>query len=283
MFRIRALSFIFGLPLMVWVCYAGGWWLPAAIIILAMIALREWARGIALTPVRADFMLAGFFIFAILFSSQSLTGPELNSYLVFLTVALVGLAFVGRILRPGGPSALADISVTVLTPLYLGLFFSFLLRLRLEPWCASALDIKGVSFPPGAYFVILLFLACWFMDTGAFLCGRYIGGPKLSPAISPGKTIAGFIGAVVTAALTVLAGFTVVGLSPWWGALLGGLLGVVGQLGDLGKSLVKREAGIKDFGLVFPAHGGVLDRFDNVLFNAPLIYYFLRWLLGGGV
>nr|NIM06160.1 phosphatidate cytidylyltransferase [Armatimonadota bacterium]NIO97641.1 phosphatidate cytidylyltransferase [Armatimonadota bacterium] len=113
----------------------------------------------------------------------------------------------------------------------------------------------------------------------AFLCGRFIGGPKLCKSISPGKTVAGFFGAIITAALAVWAGFALVGLSAGHGLLLGALMGVTGQLGDLGKSLIKRETGIKDFGLVFPGHGGVLDRFDNVLFDAPLMFYYLKWLL----
>ncbi len=91
--------------------------------------------------------------------------------------------------------------------------------------------------------------------------------------------MAGFFGAIITAALAVWGGFALAGLSAGHGLLLGGLMGVTGQLGDLGKSLIKRETGIKDFGLVFPGHGGVLDRFDNVLFDAPLMFYYLKWLL----
>jgi len=283
MFRLRALSFLAGLPLMLWVCYAGGGWLLGATVVLALLGLREWSRAIALTSTRPNQILAGFFILAILYYSQVLAGAELNQFLILLVVLAVGLAFISRILLGGGPSPLADIGATLLAPLYLGLFFSFLLRLRQEAWAAPMLSVAGVSVSPGVYFPVLLFLACWFMDTGAYLCGRFIGGPKLSPGISPGKTIVGFFGAVVTSALTTLAGFAIFGLSMGWGLLLGALLGLVGQLGDLGKSLIKREAGVKDFGLLFPGHGGVLDRFDNVLFDAPLMFYFLKWLLGGGV
>jgi phosphatidate cytidylyltransferase len=275
MFRLRALSFIFGFPLMLWICYAGGWWLLGAVLILAFIALREWSRAISLTAARPNYPLSALFILAFLFSVQFLPGSEVDYFLVFLIAAAVGLAFISRILLGGGPSALADIGAALLTPLYLGFFFSFLLRLRLEPWAAPTARIADIPLLPGVYFLIILFLTCWIMDTGAFLCGRFIGGAKLCPSISPGKTMTGFFGALITAALAAAGGFALVGLRPLDGLLLGALMGVAGQLGDLGKSLIKREAGLKDFGLVFPGHGGVLDRFDNILFNAPLMFYFL--------
>jgi len=268
---------------MLWVCYAGGWWLLGAAVLLALIALREWRRALMLTSLRPDYVLAAFFILAFLICTYFLYGPRLDSLLLFLVVFAAGLAFISRILSPGGPSAVCDIGVTFLTPAYLGLFLSYLLRIRLEPWGAPVHTLDGIFIFPEFYFLVILFLTCWAMDTGAYLCGRFIGGPKLCPSISPGKTIIGLIGAIVTAAAVAAAGFALVGLPASFGLLLGALLGVVGQLGDLAKSLVKREVGIKDFGLIFPAHGGILDRFDNVLFNAPLLFYFLMWLLQGGL
>ncbi len=285
MFRLRALSFVIGLPLMLAVCYAGGWWLFGVTLILAFLGLREWHRAVASTSARPNHALGGLFLLAFLLVTHLLaaTPERLDANLVLLVVAAVGTAFISRIVIRGGQSALADIGATLLAPLYLGLLFSFLLRIRAEPWAAPAVEFRGLFLEPGFCFAVLLFLTCWLMDTGAYLCGRFIGGPKLCPAVSPGKTIAGFIGALLTAALTVAVGFALCRLPVLQGLVLGALMGLVGQLGDLGKSLIKREAGIKDFGLIFPGHGGVLDRFDNFLFNAPLLFYCLKCLLSGEV
>jgi phosphatidate cytidylyltransferase len=284
MFRLRVLSFIFGLPLMLALCYLGGWPLCAATTMLALIGLSEWSRAIKLTAAKPNIPLCACFIIALLFFTQFYAESSLlNSVIGLLMVLIIGGSFISRIFSKGGASALTDVSVTLLTPLYLGLLFSFLLRIRSESWGPAPFYIKDAPLSLGFCLAVLLFLICWAMDTGAFACGRLIGGPKLCPAISPGKTIAGFIGAVVTAAITTAVGFHLCDIFFGWGLLLGALMGIIGQLGDLSKSLVKREVGIKDFGSILPGHGGIIDRFDNFFFNAPLMFYFLKWLIGGGV
>ena len=128
-------------------------------------------------------------------------------------------------------------------------------------------------------------------DTAAYFVGSNVGGPKLCPAISPNKTISGAIGGLFgSVALTVLAGvvfgwmypdFT--GFPPLWAnALVGLLAGVAAQVGDLFASMVKRYCGIKDFGHLFPGHGGMLDRMDSILFTAIVIYCYRVILLGLG-
>lgn len=129
----------------------------------------------------------------------------------------------------------------------------------------------------GQYLYLLVFIGAWVTDTFAYFTGILFGRHKLNPEISPKKTVEGSIGGVVfCVAGFCLFGWIVrlsVGITPryWVLALLGLLCGLVSQIGDLITSLIKRERGIKDFGNVFPGHGGVLDRFDSVLSVAPVL------------
>ena len=131
----------------------------------------------------------------------------------------------------------------------------------------------------GSYRYLLVFIGPWVSDTFAYLTGRAIGKHKLIPEVSPKKTVEGAVGGVVFAALAfVLYGWILrrfftpgssVDLLVMGGA--GALIAVISQIGDLAMSVIKRRYGVKDFGRIFPGHGGVLDRFDSVLLTAPVL------------
>jgi phosphatidate cytidylyltransferase len=138
----------------------------------------------------------------------------------------------------------------------------------------------------GGLFVVLLFLSSWGNDTLAYCAGRLFGRHKMSPHLSPKKTIEGAVGGVVGAGLlgflyslivrnmistdySLCLIFTLV-------CLIGGLISIIG---DLGASAIKRNYNIKDYGTLIPGHGGILDRFDSVIFIAPMIYYFLAYTI----
>jgi phosphatidate cytidylyltransferase len=124
----------------------------------------------------------------------------------------------------------------------------------------------------GLQVVIWLLAVVWATDIVAYLVGRAVGGPRLAPHISPGKTWSGLCGGVVAAALagTVTAGVT--GSERLLHAAgLGGLLAIVAQIGDLIESALKRRAGVKDSGSLIPGHGGVLDRLDGLMLAAPVL------------
>ena len=130
--------------------------------------------------------------------------------------------------------------------------------------------------PNGAYLFLLPFIGAWVSDTFAYFTGRFFGKHKLAPIISPKKTVEGSIGGIVFA-VGIFALYGVIlsarGFAPNYLALcLAGLfVSVLSQIGDLALSLLKRECGIKDYGRLFPGHGGVLDRFDSVIATAPII------------
>lgn len=152
---------------------------------------------------------------------------------------------------------------------------------------AYALRYFGYAVGNAAGFTVLLVpvVLTWASDTGAYFAGRAFKGPKLIPAVSPGKTVSGAIGGVV---LTVIMSFVLVkyalipyaqlAIRPWAIVLFGVVLSVSAQLGDLAESLWKREANRKDSGTLLPGHGGALDRFDSLFFVLPVAYV-LYWLL----
>ena len=124
--------------------------------------------------------------------------------------------------------------------------------------------------------VLLVFVLLWANDTFAYLTGRLLGKHKLFERISPGKTIEGSIGGLVfTLAGIIVFSHYVDWLSLWQAIGLGLIAVVFGTLGDLCESMLKRQAGVKDSGNLIPGHGGILDRFDSVLFAMPFVFVFL--------
>jgi phosphatidate cytidylyltransferase len=157
--------------------------------------------------------------------------------------------------------------VTLLAVLYAGALPAFLLAIRHAQHPSRSWS--------GAWLVFFPLVVTWVCDTAAMFGGRALGGPKLAPRVSPGKTrsgsTAGVIGGLLVAPLFSALVFPRVGLDvPLWRLLvIAGVLSVVGQIGDLTESLFKREAGVKDSSALIPGHGGVLDRFDSLYFVIP--------------
>jgi phosphatidate cytidylyltransferase len=165
-----------------------------------------------------------------------------------------------------------NVSVTIFGIFYVGFLGSHILLIReipeLEP---------GMLYSDGFNFVVLLFLLTWCYDTGAYAVGRLAGRKKLFPAISPGKTLEGSIGGVIFAVAGIVIARSY--LFPFLGMVeavgLAVLMSITGQTGDLVESMIKRDMNRKDSSEAIPGHGGILDRFDSMLFNAPMLYYLL--------
>ena len=183
---------------------------------------------------------------------------------VFLTVVYVFATAIVTHGKPGAVSFKTDMA---------GLFGALALPLGF----ASLAMLRDLS----AAVVLAPFVGAFMSDTGAFFAGRAFGKRKLAPAVSPNKTVAGciggFAGSIVGMAVFHIVIRAVVHLDIGWAnILIMGVLGsLFGQLGDLSFSVIKREFGIKDYGTIFPGHGGVLDRFDSVLFVSPAYLLFL--------
>ncbi len=132
----------------------------------------------------------------------------------------------------------------------------------------------------GGHFVIMLLLIIWATDSGAYFFGKFFGKKKLAPVLSPGKTWVGFYGGCASGLLAgaFVSSFFSLDLLTWQAMLIGILLSLSGQLGDLAESMLKREAGVKDSGRLIPGHGGLLDRLDSLLFASPVYYLLLTWM-----
>lgn len=160
-----------------------------------------------------------------------------------------------------------------------------LFGLMYVPWLLNF--IQKINFFPrveGQYYVLYFILVTKFSDMGAYCTGSLIGRHKMIPRISPNKTWEGFAGAILfsvggSLGYAQLAKAHLIGMNPYHAVVLGVILSVAAVVGDLIESLFKREAGVKDSGRFFPGIGGMLDLMDSLLFNAPLMYLYLRHVL----
>lgn len=183
--------------------------------------------------------------------------------------------------RPLGAAA-----VTALGVLYTGGLLSFGYAIRYHDYAAGGIQIGAFELAAGGVLLGLPVVLTWATDTGAFFVGRTIGGRKLIPAVSPGKTVSGAVGGVVTSVLVTWLYVTYalkpaaqLALSPMGIIIFGVVISVAAQLGDLVESLLKREAGVKDSSKLLPGHGGVMDRLDSLFFVLPTAHLLLGWLL----
>jgi phosphatidate cytidylyltransferase len=182
----------------------------------------------------------------------------------FVLAVVVAAVLAAPLFRPVAP-ATEPAASTLLAVLYVG-------------WLLGYGILLQHSVPRGDELVLFVVGVTWIGETMAYVVGSTLGRHKLAPVISPRKTVEGAIAQVAASVLTAAAlGAWLLpgcGMAP---ALAGGaLLGVVGQVGDLTESVIKRSVGTKDTGGIIPGHGGVLDRIDSLLFNLPAFYYFSR-------
>ncbi len=146
---------------------------------------------------------------------------------------------------------------------------------------------RALSENHGMFYAIIAIVSAWIPDVGAFLCGSLFGKRKLCPQISPKKTVEGFVGGIILSTLAMVIIGLIFSQLMYKGevevnylifALLGAGGAVVSTVGDLSFSLIKRSCHVKDFGHIIPGHGGILDRFDSVIFTAPFVYILVSYL-----
>jgi phosphatidate cytidylyltransferase len=203
--------------------------------------------------------------------------PNLVAVVAMAAVIVAGAVGITR----GGPApgTLADAAASVFAPLYIGLPLGALAAMRGDLGTLAAQSPFGPANADGRWVVLLLLVIIVVSDSAQYYTGRAFGRRQLSPAISPKKTVEGAIGGVLFGTLaTAIAGRYVFASPAWMLALLGAALSLLGIVGDLFESLLKRSAGVKDSSHLIPGHGGVLDRIDSWLFAAPVYYVFVRFI-----
>lgn len=261
--RVKA-ALVF-VPLVLIFIYLGGWALNLFVIALLLVAAYEYARlftHAGCNPSTAV-LLAGVLLFALQrwFLDEAYLGV-LITITLFLTIIPALFQF-----ESGYSKAVYNFAVTFSGILYLGWVGSFLISLR--------------ALPDGLGWTLTALPATWLADSGAYFIGRWLGKRRMSPRLSPRKTWAGFVGALVwgvPSGLLLVLLWRTVGFLPaqtplWQGAVMGLALAVLTPIGDLFVSLIKRTAGVKDTGNLIPGHGGILDRIDTWIWAALIGYY----------
>jgi phosphatidate cytidylyltransferase len=266
MLKKRVITGLWGIPLLI----AAIWfsrpeypfpWFTLLIVIWGLLAVFEFYKLVAGTGAQplTYFGLAWTLLFII--------SPHFNyDFLMpLLLTSAVVLSLIWLIFRRQKEGAFIGWAWTIAGILYIGWLLSYFVALR---------GLDG-----GRNWVFLALATNFASDTAAFFTGRALGKHKLAPSISPGKTwegaIAGVLGAIIVSLLFTL----LIPISYWQAIVLGLLVSILGQLGDLIESLFKRSMGVKDSGRLFPGHGGALDRIDSVVFAGVVVYYYVIWAI----
>jgi phosphatidate cytidylyltransferase len=269
--KIRLLTAAVVLPPLTWLLFRGpAWGFFLLVIAAGAIAADELFR--MTHPADAAARAVGVVTTLVVSTSVYLWGTDPRALLtLLLVVPVVGLMM--PLWRLGDIQSAAFRSFAGVTgPLYIGGLLTALALIRR--------DAGSV----GPQYVFLCLTFAWLADTGGYFFGRFLGKRKLYEAVSPKKTRAGFVGALLGAELGALLGhFCYLPSIPLAHALpLGLVAGALGQFGDLVESLLKRSTGFKDSGSIVPGHGGMLDRIDALIIVAPVVYLYILWL-GVGV
>ncbi len=254
------------IPLIIYISYRGGDILAIMILVFSALGITEYLAAQEINTSSLTFWLSGLAVMAMV------TFAIYSSFKWSAAIFILYFLMLGMVvsLKRGDPKVMFP-QVTSLTwgVAYLGFLYPFVYLIR------------AISPDKGGDWLLLLFGTIWLSDTMAMWVGKGIGKRKLAPTVSPGKTIEGFIAGIAGG---VFAG----GIMYYWRLdvvpytiifVISFAISVVGQLGDLAESLWKRSIGIKDSSKIIPGHGGILDRFDSLLFAAPILYGFLRFIV----
>lgn len=264
----RIVSGVVFVPVLVLLANAGGTAFLSFVAIEVTLGLTEFyrmMRGRGLNPFQLLGVASGL---ALLWVSYRPLTPHVG----FLMTGVLLLVLALELRRPEARQRVEDIAVTSFGVLYVGWLSAHFVLLRELPWQV------GRSYADGASFVLLAFFLTWSCDTGAYTVGRLFGRNRPWTHISPRKSIEGAVGGLLFAAAAAFVArrWFAPYLAPHHAVVLGLLVGVFAQVGDLVESLLKRDAAHADSSDFIPGHGGVLDRFDSLYFAAPLVYYYLQ-------
>ncbi len=263
MLKTRFITALAGAPLLLFFVYLGKYWYGIVVLVIALIGMREFyglmRKGGWIPAETAGYLFIPLLFFVVYRENL----PELISLwvLIFAAYNLIPVIFYGRI-------QFWESVFSFWGLMYTGGLASFLLYIR--------------GLPEGFYLTVFLLLVIWVGDIMAYLVGSAVGKNPLAPLLSPKKTIEGTVGGLMGSMLVGMLlsiYFPVEYLNLLTGALLGLFTGVAGALGDLVQSALKRSVNVKDSGDILPGHGGILDRFDSLLFAAPFFYIYLYYLI----
>jgi len=280
----RILTGVIGIPIAVLLIFwPGGLPFAIAIGIVSVLGAMEFYSGVRKTGARpiewAGLLAVALFVVSMRTYERSTIGAVFPAVLTSLLI----LSFLNELLR-ARRAPLVNVGATVFGAIYVGWLISHLVVLRgigehegLRPHVL----VGSFETTAGAWLVMYAFLCTWACDTGAYFIGKFYGKTRLAPKLSPNKTVEGSVAGVVSSILVAVIVGVIIKLPQGHALALGAIFGLLSQLGDLSESAIKREIGVKDFGSIVPGHGGILDRFDSLLFTGPAAYYYAVLFLQG--
>ena len=248
--------------------FLGGWLFFALILLILLLSLYE------MNLMGEKLGYSGFDLFSYLVSASILFDFYLYSgkNLYILSIVFIAYLLTYASVR-NKEKQLLEIAFRCLSTFYLSLFLGSLILIRESPF--------ATGYATGGKIIACVFLSIWMLDTFAYFTGKMFGKHKLFPVISPKKTVEGGIGGLAGAiGAVVVAKYIFFQQLPLHHAVIIGLIiGILGQLGDMIESFFKRSTGVKDASSILPGHGGILDRFDSLIFVSPFIYGYVRLIL----
>lgn len=258
--KTRIISGICMVPLLIFV-YLGGWWLTALAFLVGLLGVRELYHGFEAMGVNPCRPIA-YVALVCLYLIHILGGGDIRLLMLWIVAGTAACLIYGFDVEKRKP---VDTTATLLGLLYVE-FFSYHMVL--------------IDQTEHRVLIWLVLLAAFGTDIMAYFSGMALGKHKLCPHLSPKKSVEGALGGVFGSMIFCgLFGYFVVPQIVWECVIIGIVGSVAAQLGDLSASALKRHMGIKDYGNLIPGHGGIMDRFDSVLFTAPFIYYCMVFLL----
>ena len=263
MFKTRLISGILLVIAALLTIISGGYVLFFTLLCISLIGMQELYKAMGIHEDRTGLLEIVGYLGAVLYYISLLLGFESYGLMVVL-VSLILVMFVYVFTYPKYHAN--QVMAAFFGVVYVAVMLSFILMTR--------------NLPDGKFIVWLIFLCSWGCDTCAYCVGMLIGKHKMAPVLSPKKSVEGGVGGVVGAALlgVIYAAATQGPMVEY--AVICGIGALISMVGDLAASAIKRNQGIKDYGKLIPGHGGILDRFDSVIFTAPVIYYLAKIILG---
>ena len=251
-------------PLLIFL-FIGGVYLKLLTFLLGFIGMYEVYKVIRSTNSYKPIPILGYFLL-ILYYALGMSIDNLGYIIIFFTLLLLCIPVINIEYN------FIDAFITLGVFLYAGVFFSLITNIYMKP--------------SGNYLVWLIFISSWLGDTAAYYSGRYLGKRKLCPKVSPKKTVEGSIGGWLGSILgcgifgIIINSYLSIDIAIINYFLIGAAAGIMGQFGDLVASSIKRYFKVKDYSNLIPGHGGILDRFDSIIYSSVIIFFYLTFIVG---